>query len=133
MPNFEEGGLSKQEFAAAQAKLEKKVASNAGQERERELKLYFEFDCPETRDKALRALNELRDKAHEHDDRFHFFVSCGVDPRRPDVGMEICFLKSPPNLRRDFEQLLTEQGLMPKEEYETVGGEPCPEETKINT
>lgn len=105
----------------------------AGQERERESKLYFEFDSPEIRNRAMQVLNGLRERDHEHDDRFRFFVDCQLDPKRPDVGIEVSFSKNPKNSREVFEQLLIEQGLVPREEYKTAGGEPQPEEERINS
>lgn len=116
----------------AQTKLENEIANAVGKERERESKLYFEFDSPEKRERALRALNTLREEGREYDERFLYFIGCRPDPKRPDVGIEISFSKNPKNSREAFEQLLIEQGLVPQEEYKTADGEPLPEEEKIN-
>ena len=132
MPIFEEPGLSKEEFSDAQAALGKEASRYAGRERERKSKLYFEFDSPGTRDWAMATLRELRKNSHEHDDRFRFYIDCKVDPERPDIGMEIEFSKNPESLRKDFEQLLAERGIVPQEEYKTGDGEPRPEETQIS-
>jgi len=132
MLNFEEGGLSEEGFSAERERAKKEIESYATKEQERPTNLYFKFDSAETRDRVIQVLNKLRDERGDYDERFVFFESCGKDPQRPNSGIEIRFQKNPPNLRRDFEQLLKNQELMPLEEYETVGGEPRPEETRIN-
>lgn len=128
---FEDKGLSEREFAAAQEKLQKQVLAEAGRERQQEARLYFEFDTAGMRDEAMKLLNQLRADRHEYDEAFRYFEGVSIDPQRPDVGLEIRFNKNPRDLRATFEKLLEEQGIMPKEEYKTVGGESRPEETTI--
>lgn len=132
MAYFEEGGMTEKDFTDAQEERLKENIRYAAQERERAAKLYFEFSSREMRDKAIQALNKLRDEKGAYDERFSFFLSCGIDLQRPDVGMEVHFSKNPQNLEEGFEQLLKEQSLLPGEEYETVDGKPQPEKTKIN-
>jgi hypothetical protein len=124
-------GIEKESLEAQAARLEKEGLRDAGQERERESKLYFEFDSSEMRDQAMRALNKLWEEGREYDERFLYFTGCQPDPKRPDVGMEISFSKNPKNSREIFERLLIEHGLVPQEEYKTAGGEPQPGEVKI--
>ncbi len=110
---------------------ERKILRALGEEREKPMRLYFEFNNMEMRKAAIDALNKLRDEKKDYDETFRYFEGCGPDPERID-GIEIRFSKNIPGLRNKFEALLSEQGIIPKEEYETVAGEPIPEETKIN-
>ncbi len=128
----EEKGLTKEQFAEAQKELERTANEAAGKEREKTVKLFFEFESSEKRNAAMRLLNELRDERAEYDDLFRYFVSCGVDAGRPDVGLEVKFSRNIPQLQEQIEALLAENDDKPKEEYETVDEEPMPEKTKIN-
>jgi hypothetical protein len=129
--NNEDLGESEGEFAARGEEIKRHVGSEAGKEREKDMKLYFEFDTKGMRDKAMEILNGLRSERHEYDDNFRYFEGCSADPERPDVGIEMDFTKNPKGLREAFEKVLAEQGIVPKEEYKTVAGEPVPEETKV--
>ena len=111
--------------------LEREVSRALGKEREKPMRLYFEFDSEETRKAAMDTLNKLRNEKKDYDEIFRYFEGCGPDPKRK-VGIEIRFSKNIPGLRGKFEALLFEREMIPKEEYETVAGEPRPEETKIN-
>ncbi len=111
--------------------LEKHIQRALGEEREKPMRLYFEFDSAETRKAAIDLLNKLRDERKDYDENFRYFEGCGPDPNRTE-GIEIRFSKNIPGLRDKFEALLSEQGMVPREEYETVADEPKPEETKIN-
>ncbi|MGC9968512.1 MAG: hypothetical protein ABSC29_02155 [Minisyncoccia bacterium] len=124
--NEAEAAAEGESLEAQVARLERGRLRDAAQEREMESKLYFEFDSPETRDQAMRALEKLREEGHAYDERFLYFAGCRPDPKRPDVGIEISFSKNPEKLREAFEQLLKEQGLVPREEYMTANGEPQP-------
>jgi Fe-S oxidoreductase len=130
MLHHEDSGMSEREFAKTQGDLEKENSARAGRERARQLKLFFEFDSGKKRDWARATLYRLRSQG-EHEDQFRFFEDCIVDPKRPDVGMEIVFLRNPDGLKKEFERLLADEGIMPLEEYETVDDEPRPEETEI--
>lgn len=127
-----ENRFSEERPDTPQEKLSREVSRYAGNEREKDSKLYFIFDSPEMRNQAMQVLNKLRDERREYDDCFSFFLGCKEDPERPDVGIEINFSKNPEGIREKFEKLLVDQGLMPREEYETVDGESRPGETKRN-
>ena len=111
--------------------LERKIQRFLGEEREKPMRLYFEFDNVETRKAAINMLNKLRDERKDYDETFRYFEGCEPDPKRVE-GIEIKFGKNIPGLRSKFEALLSERGIISREEYETVAGEPKPEETKIN-
>ena len=115
----------------AREDLEREIQRTIGEEREKPMRLYFEFDSVEMRKTAINTLNKLRDKRKDYDEIFRYFEGCGPDPKRTE-GIEIRFNKNIPELRSKFEALLSEHGIIPREEYETVAGEPKPEETKIN-
>jgi len=127
----DEKSLSVKQLESAQRKLEKKIQQALGEEREKPMRLYFEFDNVDMREAAMNLLNKLRDERKDYDETFRYFQGCGPDPLRPE-GIELRFNKNVPGLREKFEALLSEQGIIPREEYKTVAGEPVPPETKIN-
>jgi hypothetical protein len=137
-PNFsnsnmieDERGLSAKQFEATQTDLKKRVEKAIGEEREKPMRLYFEFDSVDMREAAMNLLNKLRDERKDYDETFRYFQGCRPDPLRPE-GIELRFNKNVPGLREKFEALLSEQGIIPREEYKTVADEPVPQETKIN-
>jgi hypothetical protein len=101
-------------------------------ERIKEARLYFQFENSEKRDAARALLNKLRDEGGEEDELFRYFKECKNDSARPNVGLEIIFFRTIPQLEERVEAILAEHGNMPKEEYETIDGQPVPEKTKIN-
>jgi hypothetical protein len=101
-------------------------------ERIKEARLYFEFENSGKRDAAKALLNMLRDEGGEEDELFRYFKECKDDPKRPAVGLEIIFFRTIPQLEERVEAVLSERGNRPKEEYETLDGQPVPEKTKIN-
>jgi len=127
----DERGLSAKQFEATQTDLKKRVEKAIGEEREKPMRLYFEFDSVDMREAAMNLLNKLRDERKDYDETFRYFQGCGPDPLRPE-GIELSFNKNVPGLREKFEALLSEQGIIPREEYKTVADEPVPQETKIN-
>jgi hypothetical protein len=127
----DEKGLSAEQFESAQRNLEKKVQRALGEEREKPMRLYFEFDNTEMSKAAIDLLNRLLIERKDYDETFRYFQGCGPDPLRPE-GIELRFNKNIPGLREKFEALLSEQGIIPREEYKTVADEPVPQETKIN-
>ncbi len=137
MIELDDLGLSREAFEDKQKKLkirtEKYALAETGKERAKEAKLYFEFDTTGMRDEAMKLLNGLRAEKHEFEESFRYFSGCTIDPKRPDVGLQISFSKNPVGLGKTFKIILDEQGIPPREKYQTADGEPAPEETEIFT
>jgi len=125
-------GISEGQFKEAQKELERRVNRDIGKEREKTVKLFFEFESAEKRDAVRVLLNKMRDERKDYDETFHYFVGCKIDKGRKDVGLEIIFNKNIPGLQEKMEKLLAEYHDSPKEEYETLNDQPVPERTKIN-
>jgi hypothetical protein len=131
--NFEhQGGLSHEAFLESEARQNDAVHKELVKRLEGQTRLYFEFANTEQRDTAMQIINKTRAEEREFNDIFLHFEGCVVDSERQDVGIEIRFSKHPKNIREKFELLLRDQGIVPREEYETLNGEIEPEETKIN-
>jgi hypothetical protein len=107
------------------------VEKAIGEEREKPMRLCFEVDSVDMREAVTNLLDKLRYERKDYDETFMYFQGCGPDLLRPE-GIELRFNKNIPGLREKFEALLSEQGIIPREEYKTVAGEPVPQETKIN-
>jgi hypothetical protein len=127
----EKEGISEGEFKSAQKDLIREISVVRRLDRENPMRLYFEFDNEETRNAAISTLNQLRNERKDYDEAFRYFEGCEPDAKRTE-GIEIRFSKNAQGLRNTFEALLSEKGIVPREEYETVAGDPRPEETKIN-
>jgi hypothetical protein len=129
--NKEDPGLSEEEFQRSQKELQKEIEIEGRKGLEKEACLYFEFENTERRDAAIRTINKIRNERREFDELFLYFDGCSVDPER-EVGIKIKFSKNPKDIREKFEQLLTENGFAPKEEYKTLDGKPELGETRVN-
>ena len=103
--------------------------------KEVETKLYFEFADSGTRDAARHLIERyFKDQAEYYsgekkkmmDEATRYFRGCDIDPRRQDVGIEVTFKEDMPEIRKKIEALLVKNAAIPKEEFETVGGDPVP-------
>jgi hypothetical protein len=84
-------------------------------------KIYLIFDSEIARNKALKAIDEVR----QHDDLFRYLKRYHEDPNRErsDIGMELEFTNFTEGRAELVRKFFEQKGLAVNEEYDTRNGE----------
>lgn len=116
MEEFDDSGLSQSEFEAEERERQEEIGRVSSKEYHNPEKIFFIFENPEERDRALKLIAQER----QFNDLFRYLNHWRNDPLRKDVGLEMDFLRHPPELRKKLEEFFQKNGFNLKEEYEAI-------------